>query len=50
MSFTLADIEDLTRLLEEQPEWRVRIRRLLLSGEPPNVWRWNSGLTSGSRR
>ena len=34
MSFTVADIEDLTRLLEEQPEWRARIRRLLLSGEP----------------
>ena len=50
MSFTLADIEDLTRLLEEQPEWHARMGRLLLSGEPPNVWRWNSVLTSSSRR
>ena len=34
MSFTVADFEDLTRLLEAQPEWRVRMRQLLLSGEP----------------
>ena len=36
MSFTVADIEDLTRLLEEQPESCARLRRLLLSGEPPD--------------
>ena len=35
MSFTVADIEDLTRVLEEHPESCARIRRLLLSGEPP---------------
>ena len=35
MSFTVADIEDLTRLLEEHPESCARLRRLLLSGEPP---------------
>ena len=34
MSFTVADIEDLTRVLEEHPESCARIRRLLLSGEP----------------
>jgi len=37
VSFTATDIEELTRLLEEQPEWRARIRRLLLSGEPPQT-------------
>ena len=36
MSFTVADIEDLTRLLQEQPESCARLRRLLLSGEPPD--------------
>ncbi len=36
MSFTVADIEDLIRLLEEQPESCARLRRLLLSGEPPD--------------
>ena len=35
MSFTVADVEDLTRVLEEHPESCARIRRLLLSGEPP---------------
>ena len=33
MSFTVADIEDLTRLLEELPESCERLRRLLLSGD-----------------
>ena len=36
MSFAVADIEDLTRLLEEQPGSCARLRRLLLSGEPPD--------------
>ena len=36
MSFTATDIEDLTRLLEEQPESCARLRRLLLGGEPPD--------------
>ena len=35
MSFTVTDIEDLTRLLEEHPDSCERLRRLLLSGDAP---------------
>ena len=50
MSFTVTDIEDLTRLLEEHPESWARLRRLLLSGEPPNARRRSAASISGSRR
>jgi len=33
MSFTVSDFSDLTRLLEEHPDWRSELRRLLLSDE-----------------
>jgi hypothetical protein len=33
MTFTVADFHDLVRLLEERPEWRAEIRRLVLSEE-----------------
>ena len=33
MSFTVDDFQDLERLLEQRPEWRVRLRRLVLSDE-----------------
>jgi predicted RNase H-like nuclease (RuvC/YqgF family) len=33
MAFTVSDFSDLTRLLEERPEWRSELRRLLLSDE-----------------
>ena len=35
MSFTVSDIEDLTRLLEEHPESCARLRRLLVGGDAP---------------
>ncbi len=33
MAFTVADFEDLVRLLEEQPEFRARLRSLILGPE-----------------
>ncbi len=33
MAFTVADFEDLVRLLGEQPEWRARLRPLILGAE-----------------
>ena len=33
MAFTIADVRDLVRLLDEQPEWRAEVRRRLLSDE-----------------
>jgi len=33
MAFTVSDFSDLARLLEEHPEWRSELRRLLLSDE-----------------
>ncbi|MCX7623940.1 MAG: hypothetical protein N2Z82_09365, partial [Thermomicrobium sp.] len=33
VSFTVEDFTDLVRLLEQYPEWRAQLRRLLLSEE-----------------
>ena len=33
MAFTVAEIRDLVRLLDERPEWRAEIRRQLLADE-----------------
>ncbi|MDR7531682.1 MAG: hypothetical protein QN213_13070, partial [Armatimonadota bacterium] len=33
MAFTVRDFHSLVRLLEERPEWRAQLRRLLLSQE-----------------
>jgi hypothetical protein len=33
MPFTVDDFEDLIRLLEERPDWRARLRDLLLPRE-----------------
>ena len=33
MAFTVQDVGDLARLLVEHPEWRLALRRLLLSEE-----------------
>jgi chromosome segregation ATPase len=33
MSFTVADFHDLVRILEERPEWRRELRRLVLTDE-----------------
>ncbi|MDD9989241.1 MAG: hypothetical protein OXQ31_23410 [Spirochaetaceae bacterium] len=33
MSFTVDDVRDLVRLLDERPEWRAEVRRQLLSDE-----------------
>ncbi|MGB9758204.1 MAG: hypothetical protein ACPLZE_07110 [Candidatus Bipolaricaulaceae bacterium] len=33
MAFTVKDFHDLVRILEEHPEWRAELRRLLLSEE-----------------
>ena len=33
MAFTVADVRDLVRLLDEQPEWRAEVRRQLLTDE-----------------
>src|SRR5881398_2051250 len=33
MAFTVEDFQDLVRLLEERPEWRAELRRLLLPDE-----------------
>lgn len=33
MAFKIADLRDLVRILEEKPEWREELRRLLLTDE-----------------
>jgi hypothetical protein len=33
MAFTVADVRDLVRLLDEQPDWRAEVRRQLLTDE-----------------
>src|SRR5215467_1312675 len=33
MSFIVADFQDLARILEERPEWRRELRRLLFTDE-----------------
>ena len=33
MAFTVADVRDLVRLLDERPEWRAEVRRQVLSDE-----------------
>ena len=33
MAFTIADVRDLVRLLDERPEWRAEVRRQLLTDE-----------------
>ncbi|MBI2911966.1 MAG: hypothetical protein HYY05_07465 [Chloroflexi bacterium] len=33
MTFTVADFEDLLRLLDERPDWQAELRRRVLSGE-----------------
>ena len=33
MPFTVEDIRDLVRILDEKPEWRAEVRRLILNGE-----------------
>ena len=33
MPFTVAEFRDLVRLLEERPEWREELRRLVLTSE-----------------
>ncbi len=33
MSFTVAEFHDLVRLVEERPEWRAELRRLVLTEE-----------------
>ncbi|HXG17981.1 MAG TPA: hypothetical protein VNN62_02750 [Methylomirabilota bacterium] len=31
MSFTVDDFQDLVRLLEERPDWRVQLRRFIFT-------------------
>jgi septation ring formation regulator EzrA len=33
MPFTISDFHDLVRILEERPEWREELRRLMLTDE-----------------
>lgn len=33
MAFTVSDFHDLMRLLDQHPEWRAELRRLLLTEE-----------------
>ena len=33
VAFTIADVRDLVRLLDERPEWRAEVRRQLLTDE-----------------
>jgi len=33
MAFTIEDFRDLVRILEQKPEWRAELRRLLLTEE-----------------
>ena len=35
MPFTIDDFCDLVRILEEKPEWRAELRRLILTDELP---------------
>jgi hypothetical protein len=46
MAFSVEDFQDLIRLLQERPEWRADLRRLVLTDEllalpelVPNCWR-----------
>jgi hypothetical protein len=51
MSFTVADFHDLVRLVEERPEWRAELRRLVLTEEllalPDQVARLRSDTEHG---
>jgi hypothetical protein len=51
MSFTVADFHDLVRLVEERPEWRAELRRLVLTEDllalPDQVARLRSDTEHG---
>jgi len=43
---TVDDLHDLIRILEEHPEWRAELRRVVLEKRPGPLakdWRGNSG-------
>src|SRR5438093_11243041 len=54
MPFTIEDFRDLVRLLEEKPEWRAEMRRLILTDEllalPERVERGFLELTEAAKR
>ena len=50
MPFTIAEFHDLIRLLEEHPEWRTELRRVLLSQEVLDLPRTVQELANAQRR
>src|SRR6266571_1982789 len=54
MPFTIEDFRDLVRILEEKPEWRAEMRRLILTDEllalPERVERGFLELTEAAKR
>jgi hypothetical protein len=54
MSFTVAEFHDLVRLVEERPEWRAELRRLVLTDEllalPEEVARLRQATEQGFQR
>lgn len=54
MSFTVAEFHDLVRLMEERPEWRAELRRLVLTDQllalPEQVARLRHGTEEGFQR
>jgi len=54
MPFTIEDFRDLVRILEEKPEWRAEVRRLILTDEllalPERVERGFLELTEAAKR
>src|SRR5437870_11482877 len=54
MPFTIEDFRDLVRILEEKPEWRAEMRRLILTDEllalPARVERGFLALTEAAKR
>src|SRR6266702_254198 len=53
-TFTIEDFRDLVRILEEKPEWRAEVRRLILTDEllalPERVERGFLELTEAAKR
>jgi hypothetical protein len=54
MSFTIAEFHDLVRLVEERPEWRAELRRLVLTDEllalPEEIARLRQDTEQGFQR
>ena len=50
MAFTVEDFQQLTQLLDERPEWRAELRRILLADEVLDMPRVLGALESVQQR